>query len=183
MEFQNRQSEPFFSKRTIGRIVLFGILVFGNGVIQTSFFSAVSIFPAVPDLLLSAIVGLALFDGERSGAVAGVGAGMLAIALGGSGTFLLPVFYMLTGYLIGIFARVNFKRNLISWFLYMALAAGARTLLSVIYTVFAESGVNILTALNSVVVPEYIMTVIFSVFNYFLARLCVLPFRKSTELE
>lgn len=183
MEYQTQQHEPLFSKKTIGRILLFSILVFSNGVIQTSFFPAVTLFPASPDLLLSAVLGLALFDGERSGAIAGIGAGMLAISLGGAGTALLPIFYMMTGYLIGIFARINFKKNIISWFLYVMLAAAARGLLSAFYTVAAESGVNILITLSSVLVPEFVMTVLFSVFNYFLSRLCVLPFRKNSELE
>ena len=68
MEIQSQQSGPF-SKRTVGMIILDTLLIFTCGVIQTSFFPALSIFRASPDLLLSAVIGLAVWQGEKSGAV------------------------------------------------------------------------------------------------------------------
>ena len=181
MEIQYQPTEPF-SKRIIGKILLDTLLVFGSGIVQTSFFPAVNLFPASPDLMLSAVVGLAVFEGERTGALAGIGAGVVAVSLGGAGTAPLPLFYMLSGYFMGIAAKVNFVRNILSWFLYITFAALARAGLSFLYSVFTVPDVNVMVTLISVVMPEFAMTVAFSVFNYFLARLCVLPFKRSAEL-
>ena len=182
MEFKEQPRERFFSKRTLGKIILFGLLLFGSATVQTSFFPAVSIFPASPDLLLSAVIGIALFDGERTGAVCGTAAGLLAVALGGAGTAPLPVFYMLTGYFLGIFARVNFKKNLLSWLIYISLGSVARPMLSLLVIVVTEQGMNLFTAFTRIILPELLMTVAFSLPNYFLARLVVMPFQKKDEV-
>lgn len=179
MEIQSQQSGPF-SKRTVGMIILDTLLIFTCGVIQTSFFPALSIFRASPDLLLSAVIGLAVWQGEKSGAVSGIGAGIMAMSLGGAGTALLPVFYMLSGYLTGIIAKINFKNNLLSWFIYMTAAAFSRSLFSFLYSLFALRDSNMLVTFANIVIPEFFMTVAFSVINYYLAKLCsVIPGSKS----
>lgn len=184
MEFKEQKKHGFFSSQTMGRILLFSLPIFLSGVLQSSFFAASGLFPATPDLLLISVIGLAIYDGEKSGAIAGVCAGVLAEAFG-SGAFMMffPLFYMLCGYFFGVVSRVFLNRNFVSWLLYMLIGSGLRGLLSMIHSMFSETDVNLFLIFTEIVIPEYFLTLICSVPMYFLIRMTVRPFRKKIEME
>lgn len=167
----------------MGRIILFFILIFGSAVIQTSFFMAAGVFPASPDLLLAAVIGIAIYDGERSAAAAGVAAGFLAEALGGDGVMLLPVFYLLIGYIFGIVSRFFLKKNFLSWLVYMLIAANVRLGYSFSYLMITEPDLNLFLAFKNILIPEFIMTVLFSIPIYFFSRICARPFHKKIDMD
>jgi rod shape-determining protein MreD len=184
MEFKEQKRYSFFSSQVIGRILLFAIPVFLSGVMQSSFFAASGFFKATPDLLLISVIGIAIFDGERSGAIAGIGAGVLAEAfVSGAYMMFFPLFYMLCGYFFGVVSRVFLNRNFVSWLLYMFIGAGLRGLLSVIHSMFLETDINLFLIFTEIVIPEYFLTLICSVPMYFLLRMTVRPFRKKIEME
>ena len=79
MEIKEQAREPLLSSKTLGKCLLFFLLLFLVSSAQVSFFSAAAFFPATPDILLAAVVGLAVADGERTGAVSGIAAGVLAV--------------------------------------------------------------------------------------------------------
>ena len=184
MEFKEQKRHSFFSSQIIGRILLFSLPIFLSGIIQSSFFAASGFFRAIPDLLLISVIGLAVFDGERSGAIAGICAGVLAEAFG-SGAFMMffPLFYMLCGYFFGIVSRVFLNRNFISWMLYILIGAGFRGLLSIVHSIFSETDVNLFLIFTEIVIPEYFLTLLCSVPMYFLIRITVRPFHKKIEME
>lgn len=183
MEFKEQPREPFFSPQNFGKILLFSALVFGCAVIQSSLFPALTLLPATPDLLLAAVMGLAVYDGERSGAVAGIGAGVLTEALSPSGIMLLPVVYMLIGYVFGIVTRIFLNKNFLSWVVYMVIACGIRSMITLTHLVINEAGLNVLTAADRILIPEYLMTLIFSVPVWLLARACARPFHKQMDMD
>jgi cell shape-determining protein MreD len=184
MEFKEQKRYSFFSSQVIGRILLFAIPVFLSGAMQSSFFAASGFFKATPDLLLISVIGIAIFDGERSGAIAGIGAGVLAEAfVSGAYMMFFPLFYMLCGYFFGVVSRVFLNRNFVSWLLYMFIGAGLRGLLSVIHSMFLETDINLFLIFTEIVIPEYFLTLICSVPMYFLLRMTVRPFRKKIEME
>lgn len=183
MEFKERPHEPFFSTQTFGKILVFSLLVVGAAVLQTSFFGAAGFFPAAPDLLLSVIVGIAIYDGERSAAVAGIGAGFLCEALGGAGTALMPVFYLLTGYTVGIFSRIFLRKNFLSWIVVIIAAASVKTVIGLVYLLATEKHFNFIVALIHQLAPEFLMTVLFSLPILLLSRACARPFHKQIELD
>ena len=113
MEFK-KQTGHFFSSVTLLKILIFSALIFVMATLQSSFFSATGFFPATPDLLLATVIGLGVYDGEKSGAVAGVGAGVLAEAFGAGGDImLLPVFYMLVGFSFARRHKLTFERMML----------------------------------------------------------------------
>lgn len=183
MEFKEQPKEPFFSSQTIGKIILFFLLIFGSAVVQTSFFGAARFFPATPDLLMAAVIGIAVYDGERSAAVAGIAAGVLAETLGGSGIMLLPVFYLLVGYVYGIVSRIFLKKNFLSWLVYMLIAANVRLVYSFAYLMITEADLNLFTALTNILIPEFFMTMIFSIPIFFFSRICARPFHKRIDMD
>ncbi len=182
MDFKEQKHHAFFSSHNMGRLLLFSILVFLSGVLQSSLFAA-SFMPATPDLLLISVIGLAVYDGERSGAVSGICAGVLAEAFGGAHMLFFPLFYMLCGYIFGIVSRIFLNRNFVSWLLYVLIAAALRSGLSLIHAIFTETDINLYLICTEIVVPEYLMTLVSSVPMYFIVRMTVRPFHKKMEME
>ena len=184
MEFKEQKRHDLFSSYNIGRILLFSLLVFLSGVIQSSFFPALTMLPASPDLVLLAVIGLAVYDGERSGAVAGIGGGILVEALGGGAHILLfPLFYMLCGYIFGIVSRIFLNRNFISWLLYILIGIFLRSALGLVHSIFTEIDVTVYLILTKVTIPEYFVTLIAAVPMYFIVRAACRPFHKKIEME
>lgn len=184
MEFKERTHHPLFSSHTIGKILLFSLLVFLSGVLQSSFFSAIAFLPAAPDLVLIAVIGLAVYDGERTGAVAGICGGVLVEAFGGGAHMLfMPLFYMLCGYFFGAVSRVFLNRNFVSWILYSLIGASLRASLSLLHAMLFETDINVYLIFTEIVVPEYFATLICALPMYFLIRAAVRPFHKKLEME
>ena len=53
------QREPSALRDTV-KIVLFCLLLFLEAAFQSSFFPTAAVFPAIPDIILSAVLGIAL---------------------------------------------------------------------------------------------------------------------------
>ena len=184
MEFKEQKRQDFFSSQNIGKILLFTILIFFSGILQSSLFPALAMLPASPDLVLIAVIGLAVYDGERSGAVAGIGGGVLLEALGGGAHILLmPLFYMLCGYIFGIVSRVFLNRNFISWLLYILIGISLRAALGLVHSIFTELDVTVYLILTEVTIPEYFITLVCAVPMYFIVRAVSRPFHKKIEME
>ena len=184
MEFKEQKRHDFFSSYNIGKILLFSLLVFLAGVLQSSLFPALRMLSGTPDLVLIAVLGLAVYDGERSGAAAGIGGGILVEALGGGAYILfMPLFYMLCGYIFGIVSRVFLNRNFVSWLLYILIGTFIRASLSLIHSMFIEIDVNLYLIFVEVMIPEYFITLVCAVPMYFGVRAVCRPFHKKIEME
>lgn len=182
MDFKEQKHYSLFSSYTMGKILLFSLLVFFSGVLQSSLFAALPL-PALPDLILVSVVGLAVYDGERSGAIAGVCGGVFAEALGGASLLFLPVFYMLCGYVFGLVSRVFLNRNFVSWLLYVLIGSALRSALSLVHEMLLETDVNLYLICTKVVIPEFFITLVCAIPMYFAVRMIVRPFHKKIEME
>ena len=184
MEINERSGRPILSSYTAGKIILFSVLIFLSACLQSSFFSVFRELPALPDLVLLSVIGIAVYDGERSGAVSGVFGGVVLEAFGAGGDIMmLPLFYMLCGFFFGIAAHLLFNKNFISWLLYCVIGVVFRSMLSVVHEVLIESDVNILLIFTEIVIPEYFITLLMSPIMYFAVRAAVRPFHKKIEME
>jgi cell shape-determining protein MreD len=108
---------------------------------------------------------------------------VFAEALGGTGIMLMPVLYMLAGYVFGIVTRFFLNRNFLSWIVYMLIAALARAVWSLLHLAATETGFNFVSVFSRIITPEFLMTVLFSLPMYFICRLCARPFHRKSELE
>lgn len=184
MELNERSRRPLISSYTAGKILLFSLVIFLSACLQSSFFSALAVFSALPDLVLLCVIGIAVYDGERSGAVAGIFGGVVLEAFGAGGDIMmLPLFYMLCGFFFGIAAHLLFNKNFISWLLYCIIGAAFRAMLSVIHAVLIENDVNVLLIFTEIVIPEYFITLLLSPFMYMPIKAVVRPFHKKIEME
>ena len=78
----------------VRRIVIFGLLVLILSAAMSSFFAQLTSLPATPDLILGAVIAVALLDGRASAAIVAVAGGVAVDALGGVGASLSPLLYL-----------------------------------------------------------------------------------------
>ncbi len=165
-----RQREPSVI-RDVVKIAVYCLLLFIEAAFQSSFFPTAAVFPAIPDLILSAVLGIALSDGEKSAAVCGIAGGVFLGALGAEGAGFFPLFYFAAGYFAAVTAGRMLKRNLLTWSVFILAAAALRSLITAVRLVITEVSATLPQILLGVLLPEFILTLIFSYPNYFLTRL------------
>ncbi len=147
--------------------------------LQTTFFVEFAPFGAVPDLLLSLTVAIAVSEGEKWGAVFGLIAASLShIAGGAPGPVLLPLLYMPAGYFCGICAKEYLSDSIPVRGIYIAVSGAGRGIITAI------SAACILTAnpaeiFLDIVVPEFFSTALMAPGIYGLIYLSMKPFHKS----
>ena len=156
------------------RIIIYGILILILGCLQCAFFPFLKVCPATPDLIMGALLGIALLDSPTSAAVTSVCAGFFIDAIGGAGIALSPLIYLFYVLVISAFSGKVLK----SFFSYILLL-----LPSLIYraavtyvSISAKTGaLALLPELRQIILPEAISTALFCLPVYFLVKLCVKP--------
>ena len=78
--------------------------------LQTTFFTRFRIFNSVPDLILPMVVAVAISENEKWASIFGLVAGIIIDALSGSALVLLPLLYVLVGYIAGLLC-IHFFRG------------------------------------------------------------------------
>ncbi|GEM_PF-2231314 len=170
---------PLICSQDIVRGVLCFILLFLSAVCQSSFFTAAGFFKATPDLLLCTVAALALTLGEKNGSICGIAAGVFSSALGGRGTLLLPVLYFFVGYILGLVGRKVFRRNILSWTVYMIPVTLFRSMISLGYVMYSENSVILPDVISGLLVPEALMTFFFSFIPYFASGIFLKIYRPA----
>ncbi len=163
------------------RCIVFFVFIFLTAAFQSSFFGAAGFFGSVPDLVLCAVLAVAISDGEKSGAICGIAGGVLTGAMGGGGTAFLPLFYCLIGYFAGYIASRTIRKNLISWTVYIVPAAFLRMCYGALYMAVAGDQAHFGRILSSMLLPEFVLTVVFSYLIYFVSFIVMLPLRSGRD--
>ena len=167
------------------RVLIWGGVLFAAAVLQTSLCARLAqTLPhgGTPDLLLAASIAIAIFDGERTGAVAGIAAGFLAGALGGTGLNLLPLCYMLCAYTCGVWSTMSLSANFASWCVYM-VAAGVIRAAVTLFTVALNYPAYALTDVAvQVLAPEFAATLLLSPLVYFAVRRVAMLFNRRLRI-
>ena len=161
----------------VKRIVIYGLVIFFLSVAMSSFFANLHHLPATPDLMLGAVLAVAVLDGRVTAAIVAVVGGVAVDALGGVGVSLSPLLYLTVILTVGILSEKMLPRFL-SWLILLlpslVLRACFTTLGFWIYTEGADpSGI-----VSGVLLPEAVCTLIFCLPLYFLLTLCVLPLKE-----
>ncbi len=169
----------------IRKTTVWGVLLFLLAVVQTGFFARLAlIFPygAVPDLMLAAVIAIAIFDSERAGAIAGIAAGVIIGALGGTGLNLLPIVYLLCGYVCGIWSTMSLSANFPSWCVYMLAGGIARGIATLVEIAFSYADYDFFAVLRQTLFPEFTATVLLSPLIYLLVRRVALFFNRRLKI-
>lgn len=147
--------------------------------LQISFFPKIRPFGAAPDVLIVAVFAVAMFENERVGAVFGLAVGFVVEAAGGIGVSLLPLVYMLVGYICGVVATEYYKRSFVLFLIFDASILLVRMFTTLMYIVFTWSVVDLSIVLPKVLIPEALSTLVISPFPAILIYLISRIFRKE----
>ncbi|MBR6708703.1 MAG: hypothetical protein IKL84_03395 [Clostridia bacterium] len=167
----------------IRKILVWGGVLFLCAILQTSALSFLREYNARPDLMLAAVIAIAIFDSPHAGAIAGIAAGVIIGALGGVGLNLYPLFYMLCGCLFGIWSTHSLSANFPSWLIYMLVGGIGRAVITLIELDAAYAVYSLLDVVPGVVVPEFCATVLISPLLYLLLRRTALLFNRRLRMD
>ena len=170
------------SQLLLRRSLVFAPFIFLIAIIQCSFFSQLKILPAVPDLILGTVVGIAMLDSQRAAVVCGIGAGFVIDAIGSSGLSLSPLFYMLIGALCGALAKKMLPR-FVSWALNLLIFSLAKALFTMLNILLLPGGFSFTHTLLSTLLPEFICTFVVCLPIYFIVKLCMIPIDSKRQLR
>lgn len=146
----------------IVKYVVYALLGLLFILLQISFFPRVKPFGAVPDVLIAAVFSVAMFENERVGAIFGLAVGFIVEAAGGVGVSLLPLVYMLVGYICGLVASEYYKRSVLLFLIFDAGALLVRMFTTLIYVVLTWSFVDLSVIIPKVLIPEALSTFVIS---------------------
>lgn len=156
------------------------LLVFFS-LLQTTLFTRFKPFGAVPDLVLPLVVAVSMTEKEKWGAVFGIIAAFVIESLGGSSVTLLPLPYMLTGYLAGICTTHYFRDAFAVRVMYTFVSAAARAVFTLLALVLTLGDFNLILCLTDIVVPEFLGSVLFAALPHIAAKLALRPFHLTRE--
>lgn len=146
--------------RSIRYTVAVSLLLLVTALLQVTLLSRYRLLGAVPDLMICTVLCLSFFCGRYVGAVSGIGAGVLIEALGSYGISLLPICYMLIGYLVGYYAKTSTFKGYLGYLPYLAVILSLRAMITVMYTCINYENVNLVQILLRTVLPELAVTAI-----------------------
>ena len=149
------------------RIFIYTPLFFILGVAQCSFFTELSFISAVPNIVMGAIAAIALLDSQRASIVCALASGFMIDALGSSGISLSPIAFLV----IALAASEISKKILPTFISYLAVlvpSAIINTAFTVIKIFFATKELRFLSILKTILLPEFILTLIFSLPLFFI---------------
>ena len=159
-----------FEAQARSRLVVFGVslalLILGGAILQTSVFGKLTYIGAVPDLMLCIVLGVAYFNGRHHGAITGLASGALIEAIASSGIVLLPLFYMIFGYVAGHYARAVQPKRFIPYLIYLLFALFLRAGITFLYTCLIYQQINLLQIFAHAVLPEMLTTALAGICLY-----------------
>lgn len=153
-----------------------GILLCAAQTSLLPMFVSDSIF--VLDLLLCLTVALGACGGPAFGAFFGIYAGILADSTGGFGISILPLFYMLCGYLAYVAADLIPYKKFLVYLATGAILILGRAVVAVIYVMLSSGSVPILDVIRYVCIPLILGSALALPAAYPLGLLLTLPVRK-----
>jgi len=148
--------------------------------LQVTLLAKYRLFDATPDLMLCFVLCIFYFWGKYAGAVTGIATGFVIEAIGGQGISVLPVVYMLYGYVGGSYARTIHPKRFFPYLFYLLCGLTVRAATTLLYACMTWETVNVPNIFIHSVLPEMGGTAIVGVIVYFPMKLiCYLVDRKT----
>jgi len=158
-------------RRIIRLTIIYGLIIFVFSILQSSFFSILSLFNATPNLMLIIVIGAAIYEDERVASVVGIAAGVFMEAQGGMGLPVLPLLLFLLGYMSGIITKQLSKDGFLIYLIYMLIGILAGSVITLIQTALFANNYNLPQIFINILLPEYLYTFILSIPCYLLFKL------------
>ncbi len=178
--YSQRQSAQ--ARNTMLRYILvISLTVFVLALLQLCVLGKFRILGVIPDLMLVGVLVFSFFLGRYTGAITGIGAGIFIEALGSTGISLLPVFYLLCGYIAGHYARAVIPKRFTVFLLYFGIALLLRSGITVTYVCLTDSRIHLPSILLHIVLPELFVTAVCGCLLYHPLRLLCLFLEKKAK--
>lgn len=145
---------------------VYSIALFVLSIAQVTFFSKINVFGATPDLMLGAVLLIAMKDDQQVSSICGIVSGFLYCAMGG---FVYPFYMMfsfLCGYVLWIISDRFLGKNYVSYLALAVLAFSLKALFNVIEASLFAYTINILNMFTKAIIPEFISSMTFCTVSY-----------------
>jgi hypothetical protein len=133
--------------------------------------------------MLTAVIAIAMLEGEKWGAIAGLFAAFLIESMGGGDLNLLPLLYMPAGYVCGLLTVHNFRDSAAVRALYTAVSSAGRAVFTLIAVILTVGDLPLTDALTRTVLPEFAANLLFAALPHAAAWLALRPFNKSRDAK
>ncbi|MBR5633108.1 MAG: hypothetical protein IKW68_03930 [Clostridia bacterium] len=168
-------------KELLFKILVVAVILVFLVIVQTTVFSVFHPLGCVPDLMLPFVIVVATLEKERFGSVTALCAAYIIEAAGGTEVTLLPLLYVAVAYVIGILSTHSFRDSFPVAVMYTSIAMVLRGIVSFIVAMITVDGIGVVNTLCDIVLPEFLVNMVFAIFTELFVRLCLLPFRKKRE--
>ena len=166
----------------IKRVLIFGALALLFATAQCSFFAALHICPATPDLLLGLILAVLLSDSVYAAAAVAIGAGFLVDALGATSFFFTPLFYFAVVLVLCLPAS-KMLPTFPSYVLLVLPALVMRSLYTLVCALLVAGPLPPLPVIGGVLLREALVTLLLSLPTYPIVSLCMRPLRARSRFR
>lgn len=163
------------------KCALYGAALFLVGVMQVSFFSKINVLGAPPDLLLGAVLTLAMVEDHKVASVCGIIAGFFYCALGGFSYPIYMVFSFLCGYILWGVSERTFSKNYPSFLALAAITYAAKALFNIFETALSSYRFSFLNTVGSIAFPEFVSSMLFCSLSYLIFRGLSHVFNKKSK--
>lgn len=150
------------------KCILYSAALFILGVFQVSFFGSLRLFGAVPDLLLGALITLAVYEEHKVVSICGIVSGFVYTALGGFSYPIYILFSFLMGYVFWGVSEKVFSKNYPSYLALSVFAFGAKGLYNLVELALSASSFSLISAFIKIVLPEFAVSMLFCSISYFI---------------
>ena len=154
------------AKNIAYKCVVYGIVLFIISVAQVTFFSKINVLNATPDLLLGAVLFIAMREDQKVASICGVISGFFYCTMGG---FVYPFYIMfsfLCGYTLWFVSDRFLGKNYISYLVLAMLTFLLKALFNIIESSLFAYTINMINMFSKAILPEFISSMLFCSFSY-----------------
>ena len=155
-----------YRQRTVIKYAAYILLLTVLFLFQTSPFRTIRLLNVTPELILPTVLLVAMYDGERVGAICAIFAGLIYDANSAIVGF-NTVFFIIAAYMTGILISTQIKRNVISAIIICSISVFLLNLITYIAFVGLRGEWHLLYVLKSIILPKTIYTFFISAALYF----------------
>ena len=150
------------------KCVVYGIFLFILSVAQVTFFSKINILNATPDLMLGAVLLIAMKENQKVSSICGIISGFFYCTMGG---FVYPfyiVFSFLCGYTLWFVSDRFLGKNYASYLALALLTFLLKAIFNIVESSLFAYTVNLLNMFSKAILPEFISSMAFCSLSYVL---------------
>ena len=166
----------------IRRILFYTPTFFILGVLQCSFFTELSFISAVPNIVMGAVAAVALLDSQNASFVCALASGFMIDALGSSGISLSPIAFLVVALVASEISK-KILPTFISYFVVIIPSVVLNAIFTIIKIFFATKELRFLSILKPILLPEFILTLIFSLPLFFIIRALARAVNKKSKFK